>query len=201
MEFPVLPQLPMDRRGEVDGVEWLFEPDWPGPRFVVRFAHGSVHLADATGAPVDDAALTTALAGAVLADSATLDGIWAERGSLDEDGSAHAAFRVLDLLELDGASLHDVPFQERRRLAESIVREGSAVRVGQLVKQPLARWFPGWRATGFTHFLARHQNARSHPGQHADDWLRIPLADPGASPGFIQRVIGTRGSGSTRPRG
>jgi ATP-dependent DNA ligase len=191
----------MDRRGEVDGVDWLFEPDWPGLRCVARLTRSSVHLTDATGAPVDDAAIVAAMAGAVLADTATLDGIWAERGSLDDDGTAHPAFRVLDLLELDGTELHDVPFQERRRLAESIVREGGAVQVGQLVKQPLARWFPAWRAAGFSHYLARHQNARSHPGQQADDWLRIPLSNPDASPGFIQRVIGTRGPGSTRPRG
>ncbi len=197
----MLPQLPMDRRGEADGVEWLFEPDWQGLRCVAILARGTLHVTDATGAPVDDRAIANAMAGALLVDRATLDGVWAERGSLDDDGIAHPAFRALDLLELDAASLADVPFQERRRLLESVVREGTAVRVGQLVKQPLARWIPGWRAAGFTHYLARHQNARSHPGQRADDWLRIPLSDPSAPPGLIQRVIGTRGSGSTRPRG
>jgi ATP-dependent DNA ligase len=124
-------------------------------------------------------------------DTATVDGVWTRRGSVDEAGVPHAAFVVLDLLALDGESLLDVPFQERRRLLESVVGDGRAIRTGPIVKQPLERWLPGWREAGFTHYLARHQNARYHPGQQRDDWLRIPLSAPPA-PGLAQRLVGSR---------
>jgi bifunctional non-homologous end joining protein LigD len=186
------PQQPMDERADIDSVEWLFEPDWPGPRCIARVAGDSLRLTDATGAPIDDWPLADAIARVLMARSATLDGVLTERGSVDVDGRARAAFVATDLLELDGAALLDVPFQERRRLLESVVAADSAVRVGPIVKQPVARWFPGWREAGFTHYLARHQNARYHPGLRSDDWLRIPLDGPGAAPGLVQRLIGSR---------
>jgi bifunctional non-homologous end joining protein LigD len=186
------PQEPMDERAQIDSVEWLFEPDWPGPRCIARCGPDGVSITDATGAPIDDPALTDALVRVLLTTSATLGGVLTERGSVDADGRARAAFVATDLLELDSAALLDVPFQERRRLLESVVAEDTAVRIGPIVKQPVARWFPGWREAGFTHYLARHQNARSHPGQRSDDWLRIPLDGPVAAPGLVQRLIGSR---------
>lgn len=193
----MLPQQPIDGRVEIDGVEWLFEPAWPGARCVARRVSGAVLLTDDAGAPLEDPAVTDALGRVLRAESATLDGVLAERGSVDEDGSALPAFVAIDLLELDGTSLLDVPYQERRRLLESVVGDHPAVRVGPAVKQPVARWFPAWREAGFTHYFARHQNARYHPGQRADDWLRIPIERPATTPGFLQRVVGSRGG---RPR-
>ncbi len=194
------PQLPTDARVEVDSVEWLFEPDWPGPRCIARVDPAGVRLTDATSAPVDDPARADALARVLLTTSATVDGVLTERGSVDEEGVARPAFVALDLLELDDAPLLDVPFQERRRLLESVLREDPAVRVGPIVKQPLARWLPGWREAGFTHYLARHQNARYHLGERSDDWLRIPIEGPVSAPGLVQRVIGSRGGRVTRIR-
>ena len=192
-----LPQEPIDGRADIDSVEWLFEPDWPGTRCIARCASGKVRLTDASGAPLADQTVVDALARVIAAESATLDGVLAERGSVDDAGAAQPAFVAIDLLELDGASLLDVPYQERRRLLESVVGEGRSVRVGPVVKQPLARWFPAWREAGFTRYLARHQNARYHPGQRSDDWLRIPLEPSVGGGGLVERLIGSRGS---RPR-
>ena len=50
------------------------------------------------------------------------------------------AFVAVDLVELDGEPLHEIPFQERRRLLESIIDEGIRVRLSPVVKQPLAGW-------------------------------------------------------------
>ena len=69
--------------------------------------------------------------------------------------------RLLRAYNATGATELD----ERRRLLESTLRESAAVRIGPVVKQPLSRWFTAWREAGFTHYLARHQNARYHPGQ------------------------------------
>lgn len=188
----MLPQQPIDDRVEIDSVEWIFQPDWPGLRLIARCEGGIVHLTDATGAPADDPGFATALGRALGTETATLDGVWTARGTVDEDGGALPAFVAIDLVELDGEALLDVPFQERRRLLESILPEGPAVRLGPIVKQPLGGWFAGWREAGFTHYLARHQNARYHPGAEDDSWLRIPIEAPGPTPGFVQHVVGSR---------
>lgn len=199
MDRPILPQRPTDERVEVDSVEWLFEPDWRGVRLIARVSEAEVRLTDAVGAVVDDLPGASALLSrAVRASSAVLDGTWTTQPFLDEEGASaeRDAFVALDLLELDGEPLLDVPLQERRRLLDSIVEEGLQIRVSPMVKQPIGGWLAGWRRAGFTHYLARHQNARYHPGERSDDWLRIPLESPSA-PGLMRRVIGSRGP---RPR-
>jgi bifunctional non-homologous end joining protein LigD len=187
----LLPQQPIDERVEVDSVEWLFEPDWPGIRLLARCGATGVRLTDAAGSPVDDPGFAVALAHALGGEAATLDGIWTPRGSVDEEGRPRPGYVVIDLLELGGEWLLDVPFQERRRLLASVVPDGPTIRVGPIVKQPLEGWLAGWREAGFTHLLARHQNARYHPGGRQDDWLRIPIDAP-AAPGIAQRFIGSR---------
>jgi ATP-dependent DNA ligase len=139
------------------------------------------------------------LSRAVRASRAILDGTWTTQPFVDDEGAAaeRDAFVAIDLLELDGEPLLDVPLQERRRLLESVLEEGLQVRVSPMVKQPVGGWLAGWRHAGFSHYLARHQNARYHPGQERDDWLRVPLEAPPA-PGLLRRMIG--GGPGKRPR-
>lgn len=199
MEQPIVPQRPTDERVEIDSVEWLFEPDWPGERLIVRVASGEVRLTDASGATVEDRAEVAALLSrAVRAARAVVDGVWTRQPFVDPDGepAARSAFVALDLLELDGEALLEVPYQERRRLLESVLDEGLHVRVSPAVKQPVEGWLAGWRRAGFTHYHARHQNARYHPGGQTDDWVRVPL-EASPAPGLVRRVIG---GGARRPR-
>ena len=65
--------------------------------------------------------------------------------------------------------------------ARSVVDESDAVRIGPVVKHPVAGGWPRWRADGFTHYVAKHQNARYAPGEQNEDWLKIPIVlDAGA---------------------
>jgi bifunctional non-homologous end joining protein LigD len=192
MAEPILPQLPTDERVEVDSVEWLFTPDWPGERLLARVRAGDARLSDASGAEVSDRPEVAALLGrAVRATRATLDGTWTASPFLDDEGEQHErhAYVATDLLEVDGEPLLDVPFQERHRLLESVIEEGLQVRVGPVVKQPVAGWLAGWRRLGFTHVLARHQNARYRPGERANDFLRVPIESAPAG-GLLRRVVG-----------
>jgi ATP-dependent DNA ligase len=178
MDDPVLPQLAIDANAEVLSVEWLFEPLWPGVRMLVRRSHGRVILTDEHGEPIDPAGDTAdaaeTLADAILADEALVDGVWTAQPFVGDGSPARAwaetlaaeglaadvpdpleterrrAFVAIDLVELEGMPLHDVPFQERRRLLESVIDEGVRVRLSKVVKQPLAGWLVGWRANGFT---------------------------------------------------
>ena len=227
MDEPVLPQLPTDANAEVLSVEWLFEPLWPGTRMLARVAGGRVQLTDELGEPIADAGDTAdapeIVAGAILAREAVVDGVWTAQpfvgdGSpartwaetIAEEGLAgelpdplaserRRAFVALDLVEIDREPLHDVPFQERRRVLESVIDEGVRVRLSPVVKQPLAGWMVGWRANGFTHYVAKHMNSRYRPGERTEDWLKRSLrAEPPR--GLMGRMLGGRGDRVRRVR-
>ena len=214
---PVLPQRARAANAVVASVEWLFEPAWRGDRLLARYDAGTVDLTDEEGRAADDRFPEAAeiLRNAVLANQALIDGVWTAQpfigdGSaarhwaetLESEGLAgeipdpiererRRAFVAIDLIELDGELLHEIPFQERRRVLESVLDEGVQVRVSPCVKQPISAWLVGWRANGFSHYLAKHQNSRYHPGEVNDDWLQISVA---AEPvrGRVSRMFGMR---------
>jgi bifunctional non-homologous end joining protein LigD len=215
MADPVFPQRPTDAHAEVLSVEWLFEPLWPGQRLVARIGPDGVVLNDELGRPVDPALeeVGDVLREAVLARDAVIDGVWsaqpfvgdgsparawadtlAQEGLADEvpdpvESERRRAFVAVDLLELDGEPLYDVPFQERRRLLESVIVEGIRVRLSPVVKHPLSGWVVGWRQNGFTHYLAKHQNSHYEPGERSDEWLKLSLrTDPPR--GLMGRIVG-----------
>ena len=227
MEEPVLPQLPVEANAEVLSVEWLFEPLWPGTRMVARLADGGVRLNDELGEPLGDADemgdAPDILAAAILANDAVVDGIWTMQPFVGDGSPARAwaetlvaeglaeeipdpleterrrAFVAVDLVELDGELLHEIPFQERRRLLESIIDEGIRVRLSPVVKQPLSGWMVGWRANGFTHYIAKHMNSRYRPGERTEDWLKLSLRAE-APRSFMGRMMGGRGDRVRRVR-
>lgn len=216
-EEPVLPQRARAANAVVASVEWLFEPAWRGDRLLARYDTGSVSLTDEEGRSADDRFPEVAeiLGNAVLANQALIDGVWTAQpfigdGSaarhwaetLESEGLAgeipdpiererRRAFVAIDLIELDGELLHEIPFQERRRVLESVLDEGVQVRVSPTVKQPISAWLVGWRANGFSHYLAKHQNSRYHPGEVNDDWLQISVATEPVR-GMVSRMFGMR---------
>jgi ATP-dependent DNA ligase len=216
-EEPVLPQRARATNAVVASVEWLFEPAWRGDRLLARYDTGRVELTDEEGRSADDRFPEAAeiLRNAVLANQALIDGIWTAQpfigdGSaarhwaetLESEGLAdeipdpiererRRAFVAIDLIELDGELLHEIPFQERRRVLESVLDEGVQVRVSPTVKQPISAWLVGWRANGFSHYLAKHQNSRYHPGEVNDDWLQISVATEPVR-GMVSRMFGMR---------
>ncbi len=220
MNGPILPQLPTEANADVLSVEWLFEPLWPGTRLLAHASDGRVRLTDEVGADAgEDDGLADApevLAAAILADHAVIDGVWTAQPFVGDGSPARAwaetleteglddeipdpleterrrAFIAVDLVELDGQLLHEVPFQERRRLLESVIDEGVRVRLSPVVKQPLAGWLVGWRANGFRHYVAKHMNSRYRPGERTEDWLKLSLRAE-APRSFMGRMMGGRG--------
>ncbi len=217
MVDPVFPQRATAANAEVLSVDWLFEPLWPGDRLMARIDHGDVTLTDEVGqrAPAEYEEVAELLRAAVMAGQAVVDGVWTAQpfvgdGSLArtwadtiaQEGLAavlpdpvaverRRAFVAVDLVELDGEPLHDVPFQERRRLLESVIDERVQVRLSPVVKHPLGGWLIGWRANGFTHYMAKHMNSRYLPGERNDDWLKLSLRVD-APRGLVGRLVGTR---------
>lgn len=225
MADPVLPQHPIGANAEVLSVEWLFEPLWPGTRVIATVERGHLRLTDEVGQPVDPEMADAAdlLAGAILSEDAIVDGVWSAQPFVGDGSQARVwaetlteqgldgeipdpletekrrAFVAVDLIELDGEPLFDIPFQERRRLLEAVIDEGVQVRLSPVVKHPLGGWLIGWRANGFTHYLAKHMNSRYRPGEHNDDWLKLSLRVVPPR-GMIGRLVGGRGQRTRRIR-
>ena len=86
------------------------------------------------------------------------------------------AFVAVDLLEVDGTEMLDVPLLERRRILESVIVEGDLVRRGIFVRPPASSYLISWPSLGFTQMTYKAQNGRYRPGETADDWTiaRIP---------------------------
>ena len=212
-----LPQLTTLSDAVITSVEWLFEPAWRGERLMARVHDGQVTLTDSAGDRVgpEFAEAEDVIAAAVDADEALVDGVWtsmpflgegsaarhladaiAEEGIADEvpdplEAETRRAFVAIDLVELDGQSLEDVPYLERRRLLTSVVAEDVRVRVTPAVRNPVASWLTAWRANGFTHYVAKHVNSRYHPGEAAEDWLEVSTAER-RGPSQMSRLIGAR---------
>lgn len=215
---PVIPQFATRTNAVVASIEWLFEPAWRGDRLMARLEHGRLRtLTDEYGEPAESlvADVREVIEPAVLATGALIDGVWTVQPFVG-DGSAarhwaetiereglrtelpdpieaerRRAFVAIDLVELDEQPLHDIPYQERRRLLESVIDEGIQVRLSPSVKQPVASWLIGWRMNGFSHYVAKHQNSRYEPGRTSPDWLQISVATE-APRGFMGRMLGSR---------
>jgi bifunctional non-homologous end joining protein LigD len=214
---PILPQHATSAEVIITSVDWLFEPYWNGDRLIARLQDGRVTLTDRAGEPASAECAEAAeeLLAAIDADAAVIDGIWtaqpfvgdgsgarqwaetmAEEGLVAEapdplEMEKRRAFVAWDLIELDGQSLTQVPYQERRRLLSSVVSENVRVRVTPAVKQPLPHWLHAWRGNGFTHYVAKHVNSRYRPGEEVEDWLILSAA-PERYPSLAARLVGQR---------
>jgi len=201
----------------VTSVEWFVEPCWKGERLLARLENGHVRLTDQVGKPagteLDEAAHV--LEEAIDAEQAVIDGSWTAMPFTGEASPARQwaeavaegtdprprldpatletrrAFVAWDLVELDGQPLHDIPYQERRRLLESVIIENVRVRISPAVRAPIRGWLDAWRADGFTHFVAKQANSRYHPGETAPDWLQVSV-DPAKQPSMLGRFFGRR---------
>jgi hypothetical protein len=84
-------------------------------------------------------------------------------------------FVAVDLLELDGQPLLDIPLLERKRLLDAIVEDGPLARRGMHVRPPIASWISTWKALGFRAMAYKSANSRYRPGEPNDDWATAPM--------------------------
>jgi bifunctional non-homologous end joining protein LigD len=198
----LLPQLARPSDAIVRSVEWHFEPCWRGERLLAWIDGGEVTLTDERGeAAGRDMAEAARLVSRALIDigSGIIDGVWTDQALMREElpdqrpdtsGGLQRTFVAIDLLELDGARLNDVPYLERRRLLASVLEETRRVRITPSVGMPLAGWLRAWHANGLEFCVAKHVNSRYRPGEVADDWLKVPTQPTG--PSILGRILGRR---------
>jgi ATP-dependent DNA ligase len=85
------------------------------------------------------------------------------------------AFVAVDLLQLDGEPLLDVPLLERKRLLDSVVAPSDLVRVGIHVRAPVDPWLGTWRNVGFRNVAYKDPNGRYLPGEPNDGWATAQI--------------------------
>lgn len=98
-------------------------------------------------------------------------GIDVER--LDAHPDQVLAFVALDLLQVDGQPLFELPLLERRRILESLVQQSEHVRVSPFTRPPIEPWVASWKAAGFKGAMLKAANGRYTPGGYARDWTAV----------------------------
>ena len=93
----------------------------------------------------------------------------------ETDHTSPLAFVAIDLVEIDGDSLLDVPLLERKRLLDSAVDETHLVRRGAYVRPPVDSWLVAWRSVGFGELAYKAANSRYLPGRPNDDWATVTI--------------------------
>ena len=184
-----------------------------------------MRLTDIEGRPAEtefgDAAKL--LEGAIDADQALIDGSWtgmpfvgvgspAREWARTVAGTAKTrtppdpaslekrrAFVAWDLVELDGQMLHDIPYQERRRLLESVVIESPQVRVSPTVRPPLRGGSPPGVPTALPTMSPSPRTAATGPARSLPTGSRS-ASSRRRSPRLVERVFGTRAARIRRGR-
>ena len=186
-ELPVLaPMLaiagtPADVRG--DG--WVFEVKWDGYRAVASVTGGVVTLTSRRGLDLTREFPELAELGRLLAGhDAVVDG---EVVLLDDDGRSsferlqnraqhrgEARYLAFDLLHLDGGSLLDQPYTERRRRLEDLIGDGTSrvqpsTQLGTDADEALAIS----AELGLEGVVAKRADSVYQPGRRAHTWVKI----------------------------
>lgn len=154
--------------------DWFFELKWDGYRALAYLGEGRASLRSRRG--LDLGHRYPELAKLVSPRPAVIDG---EIVAMGDDGKpsffllgrAPAQFIAFDLLFLDGDRT-DLPFEERRRLLESLELSGPVV-VTDLVPEAGEALFEAVEEQGLEGVVAKRSGSRYHPGRRSPDWRKV----------------------------
>jgi bifunctional non-homologous end joining protein LigD len=167
--------------------DYILEPAWRGTRALVRTAQPSSAVGY-DGAVVEaPRELLDAIRAMTSADDAILDGIFVE-GFVDESelepgasadeafirrSAPRSVFVAVDLLEVDGISLLEVPLLERKRHLAATLQPSQNVRLTPFVRRGFRAWRETLEAQGFREYVVKRVNSRYRPGETNEDWLQV----------------------------
>jgi bifunctional non-homologous end joining protein LigD len=110
----------------------------------------------------------------LMRNSAELDVV--PRGAIEDSPATIVpidGFIAVDLLRVDGISLLDVPLLERKRILESVIKEGELLRTSAHVRPPIETWISTWKAMGLRGGILKAANSRYHPGDDSIEWRLV----------------------------
>jgi bifunctional non-homologous end joining protein LigD len=191
----IVPMRPTDGAGPFDDPRYFFEPWWPGIRAFVLVEDGRVRLrAEALADPLPVFPEIVGIASLARADGVVLDATLMvldargrpSRALLDRrlaggtvpasaDLPGTAALVAADLLYLDGASLADRPFGERRGELAALLEPSPWCLAGRGFVGDGTTVAEALGALGFRALSARRLDARLRAGPAGDSWYRVPV--------------------------
>ena len=187
----VEPMLATLVREPFDDPDWLFETKWDGFRVEACIADGDVRLW--TRGRKDAAAyfgpfLTPATW--LDADEAVVDG---EVIALDDHGEPDfgllqqrigrrgggtgggVVYEAFDLMYIDGASLIDLPLEDRKARLRAVLRDDPRVRLSDHVVGAGRASFEAARERRLEGIVAKQRQSPYLPGRRATTWLKIKI--------------------------
>lgn len=194
MPEKIAPMLASAARQAPSGAGWIYEVKWDGVRALCYLSSSTVRLFGRKGAEITQQyPELAAIANQVGAESAILDG---EIAALDENGrpsferlqprimasGAHAiqqlarsrpvVYFVFDLLYWNGYDLRNTPLGERRRLLESVLQPGGAVKLSECFRVDPKDLLEAVRAQGLEGIVAKLETS-SYCSGRSQAWLKI----------------------------
>jgi len=185
------------RVGDLPGDEpaWAFEIKWDGIRALAYASGGRVRLETRTGRDVTERyPELRRLARALGSREVVLDGeivafdragrpdfgLLQRRMHLGSESAVRrrardtpVALMVFDALHLDGRSLLDLPYTERRERLEALALEGESWRTPAYHTGDGAALLEASRAQGLEGIVAKRLDSRYDPGRRSGAWLKI----------------------------
>ena len=197
MPTSLSPMLAMAAERPPPGSGWVYEIKWDGMRVVSFVKDGTVHLVGRRGTVVDRQFPELAdLPKFLNATTAVVDG---EVTVLDESGrpsferiqprimasdsgqirqlmrSRPAVYFVFDLIHLNGYDLTRVPFGERKRLLQSIIKPGFApLRLSEHFDVAPAQLLDLVRQQGLEGLVCKRLDS-SYQTRRAGDWIKLKI--------------------------
>jgi bifunctional non-homologous end joining protein LigD len=175
--------------------DWAFEVKWDGVRAIARSQPGRIHLYSRNANEVTRAyPELRAINRALSSHEAILDG---EIVAFDESGrpsfaalqprmhqrseaavrrlakAAPVTYILFDLLWLDGHSLMDLPYSERRAHLEALKLDGEHWRTPDFQAGDGAAMLAATREQGLEGLVAKRLDSRYVPGRRGGGWLKI----------------------------
>ncbi|TMD58151.1 MAG: hypothetical protein E6I87_13150 [Chloroflexi bacterium] len=180
------PQRPRFLREFAESPDYILEPAWRGTRALVEVGPRPTAVGYDRKPVAVPRELLDAIVAVIAADEAVVDGVFVE-GFVDESDlepgegddafvrrtAPREVFVAIDLLELDGVSLLEVPLLERKRHLAAIMRPSQNVRLTPYVRRGFRAWRDTLEGQGFKQFVVKKVNSRYRPGETTDDWLQI----------------------------
>lgn len=179
-----------------DGDDWIYEVKWDGMRAVVRIDDGAVRITTANG---NDATRSfpelAGLASSLGVSSAVLDGeivaldpegrpdfgllqnrmhVRNERAAAERATTVPTTLLLFDLLELDGNPTIGLPWEQRRRLLESLVEPGPHWQLSG-IHDDGAALFEAATERGLEGIVAKRRSSRYVPGGRTKEWRKIKV--------------------------
>jgi bifunctional non-homologous end joining protein LigD len=195
-----VPSIPLPMKATAGplptGPGWVYEVKWDGMRAVVDIDDGHVRLQTANGKDATASFPELAGLGATLGvRSAVLDGeivalddagrpsfgrlqqrmhVTDRRAAAERATTVPCVLLLFDLLALDGRSLVDLPWTERRRLLDELVETGPHWQVPAVHDDGQAL-LDAATANDLEGIIAKRTDSRYRPGSRTREWVKVKV--------------------------